>query len=89
MADPRCLPRIPWEKWAVDAGLENGEQDWENWRYLRVWAQQLLDGCISSVDDIEWSYAPLITTVELGAWFPRARMQTVKFRAIAYIIEGS
>lgn len=48
MADPRCLPRIPWEKWAVDGGLPNGEQDWENWRYLRVWAQQLLDNCMAS-----------------------------------------
>lgn len=50
MADGRCLPRVPFEKWAVDGGLENGDQEWENWRYLRVWAQKLLDDCLGSCD---------------------------------------
>lgn len=69
MPDPRCLPRIPFEKWAVDAGLENGHQDWENWRYLRVWAQQLLSNCLGSgeftaswADSIPIGISSMITT---------------------------
>lgn len=61
MAESKCLPRVPYEKWALDNGVPGGEKDWANWKYLRVWAQRLLDDCMgvegACEDDLEFSLA--------------------------------
>lgn len=49
MANQKCLPNIPWPRWALEAGLSGGEKDHENWRYLEKWAQRIFDeGCAAA-----------------------------------------
>jgi hypothetical protein len=46
MARSSCLLRIPWPRWAQDAGHDGGAKDAENWKATERWAQHLLDECM-------------------------------------------
>ena len=51
MANPKCLPRLPWPKWAEDAKLPQGFKSTDNWHAFERWAQLLLDECITGSCD--------------------------------------
>lgn len=48
MANPKCLPRLPWPKWAEESGLPGGFKSTDNWHAFETWAQNLIDNCMPS-----------------------------------------
>lgn len=63
MANHKCLPKIPYPKWAEEENLPGGYKSSENWAEVMRWARLLLDGgCLGGGAAFTASYEFAIPT---------------------------